>query len=86
MSNKLNTNSDVKKEISGGKPQMVFGTLNYILLGASLLVLVLGFALMSGTTDIYSSTKVTLSPIVVMLGFGLGIVSIFYKGKSNSGE
>ena len=86
MSNKLNTNSELKKEISGGKSQMVFGTLNYILLGASLLILVMGFALMSGTTEIYSSTKITLAPIVVMLGFGLGIVSIFYKGKSNSGE
>lgn len=86
MSNKLNTNSDVKKEISGSKPQMVFGTLNYIMLGVSLMVLVIGFALMSGTTDIYSSTKITLAPIVAMLGFGLGIVSIFYKGKTNSGE
>jgi hypothetical protein len=27
-----------------------------------------------------------LAPIVVIVGFALGIVSIFYKGKSNEGE
>jgi hypothetical protein len=86
MSNKINSQSAGKKEIEGNRPQMVFGTLNYIMLGASLLILVLGFALMSGTTDIYSSTKITIAPIVVILGFALGIVSIFYKGKSSSGE
>lgn len=86
MSNKINTGIGEKKELPGSKSQMVFGTMNYILLGASLLILVVGFALMSGTTDIYGSTKITLAPIVVILGFAVGIVAIFYKGKSNSGE
>lgn len=84
MSTKKNNVPDLKKETP--KTQMVFGTLNYVLLGVSLVVLVIGFALMSGTTDIYNSTKITVAPIVVMLGFTLGIVAIFYKGKSNSGE
>lgn len=83
MSNKQIPNSNAKKDALNSKPQMVFGTINYILLSASLLILVAGFALMSGTTDIYSSTKITVAPIVVMLGFALGIVSIFYKGKTN---
>ena len=86
MSNKQNTEPAVKNTNTGNSSQMVFGTLNYILLGASLIILVLGFALMSGTTEIYSSTKITLAPIVVIIGFALGIVSIFYKGKSKSGE
>jgi hypothetical protein len=38
--------------------------------------------LMSGTTDIYNSTKLTVAPIVVILGFILGIVAIFYRKKS----
>jgi len=83
MSNKQITNPIAKNDALNNKPQMVFGTINYILLGASLLILIVGFALMSGTTDIYSSTKITIAPIVVMLGFALGIVSIFYKGKTN---
>jgi hypothetical protein len=61
---------------------MLFGTMNYILTGASILVLVIGFALMSGTEDIYNSTKLTIAPIVVFLGFVMGIVAIFYRKKS----
>jgi hypothetical protein len=44
--------------------------------------LVIGFALMSGTEDIYNSTKLTVAPIVVFLGFVMGIVAIFYRKKS----
>ena len=61
---------------------MLFGTMNYILTGVSILVLVIGFSLMSGTEDIYNSTKLTVAPIVVFLGFILGIVAIFYKKKT----
>jgi uncharacterized membrane protein len=86
MSNNENNNPLLKKGNNNNQSQMVFGTMNYILLGASLLILVIGFYLMSGTTNIYNSTKITLAPIVVIVGFALGIVSIFYKGKSNEGE
>lgn len=61
---------------------MLFGPMNYILTGVSILVLVIGFSLMSGTEDIYNSTKLTIAPIVVFLGFILGIVAIFYKKKT----
>lgn len=61
---------------------MLFGPMNYILTGVSILVLVIGFALMSGTEDIYNSTKLTVAPIVVFVGFILGIIAIFYKKKA----
>lgn len=61
---------------------MLFGPMNYILTGVSILVLVIGFALMSGTENIYNSTKLTVAPIVVFVGFILGIVAIFYKKKA----
>jgi hypothetical protein len=60
----------------------LFAKENYILIIASLVILVIGFMLMSGTTDIYNSTKLTVAPIVVILGFILGIVAIFYRKKS----
>ena len=67
------------------KPQqpMLFAKENYILIIASLVILVIGFMLMSGKTDIYNSTKLTVAPIVVILGFILGIVAIFYRKKSS---
>lgn len=60
---------------------MVFGKINYQFMLASILVVALGFFLMSGTTDIYSFTKITLAPIVVIAGFALGFVSILVRPK-----
>ncbi|SEN79588.1 PEP-CTERM protein-sorting domain-containing protein [bacterium A37T11] len=63
------------------KEQLVFGKMNYQLFLASIGVVILGFILMSGTTDIYSFTKITLAPIIVVGGFILGIVAILTKRK-----
>lgn len=61
---------------------MLFSKENYILTGASLLVVVIGFVLMSGKTgDIYDFRRTTLAPIVVVSGFILGIYAIFYRKK-----
>ncbi len=60
---------------------MVFGKINYQLMIASVVVVFIGFILMSGTTDIYSFTKITLAPIVVIAGFALGFVAILKKPK-----
>ena len=78
--------SSTKKPASKAesKPQqpMLFVKENYILMIASLMVLILGFIFMSGKTDIYNATKLTMAPIIVILGFILGIVAIFYRKKS----
>lgn len=58
------------------RPTFVFGKLNYQLMVLSMAIVVLGFILMAGKTDIYSFTKITLAPIVVVAGFALGVVAI----------
>lgn len=58
------------------KEHFVFGKLNYQLLLASITVVILGFILMYGKEDIYSFTKITLAPIIVVAGFALGFVAI----------
>jgi ABC-type Mn2+/Zn2+ transport system permease subunit len=63
---------------------MVFGKRNYQLLIASILVVLVGFLLMMGTEDIYSFTKITLAPIVVVAGFALGVVAILINPKRNA--
>ncbi len=57
----------------------VFEKQNYILMIASIVVVIIGFVLMSGTTDIYSFTKIVLAPIVVIGGFILGFFAILKK-------
>lgn len=61
----------------------VFGRTNYILLLVSIAIVVVGFVLMSGNTDIYSFTKIVLAPIVVLSGFGLGFFAILKKPVRN---
>lgn len=71
---------------------LAFGKINYILIGAALLLIVIGFALMtgSGTTeqsgfnpDIFSKTRIVVAPFVAFVGFLLVIVGILYKKKEN---
>ena len=69
-----------KKDLS--KAPFVFGRMNYILTAATLLVITIGFVLMSGKEgDIYDDRRVTIAPIVVIIGFCLGFVAIFYREK-----
>lgn len=62
----------------------VFEKRNYQLFAASIVVVAIGFLLMMGTTDIYSFTKITLAPLVVVAGFALGVVAILYKPSSTN--
>ena len=57
----------------------IFDKSNYRLLIISIAVVAFGFILMSGTTDIYSNTKIVIAPLVVLAGFALGFFAIFKK-------
>ena len=52
---------------------------NYRWLIIAIAVVAFGFILMSGTTDIYSTTKIVIAPVVVLAGFGIGFYAIFKK-------
>ncbi len=57
----------------------VFDKTNYRILFASIAIVIIGFILMSGTTDIYSDTKIVIAPLVVLAGFAVGFFAIFKK-------
>lgn len=59
----------------------VFEKQNYILMIASMVIVIIGFMLMSGENDIYSFRKIVLAPIVVIGGFILGFFAILKKRK-----
>jgi hypothetical protein len=67
------------KTISTEPVAFIFDKSNYKFLIISALVVAFGFVLMSGTTDIYSTTKIVIAPIVVLAGFGLGFYAILKK-------
>jgi hypothetical protein len=63
----------------GVKTELVFSKKNYQLLLISIAIVVLGFVLMSGTTDIYDTRKTLIAPLVVLFGFGFGVYAVLKK-------
>jgi len=63
--------------------QFIFTRDNYRWLIISVAVVAFGFILMSGTTDIYSTTKIVVAPLIVLAGFGLGFYAIFKKPSAS---
>lgn len=69
---------------------MPFGKQNYIIVLIGIALLALGFILMIGGSsddpDVFNETmfnfqRLTLAPILVLAGFVVEIVAIFWKGK-----
>ena len=79
----------MKKE--NNTSSFVFTKQNYILLLISIAILVVGFLLMVGgesedpnafNPEIFSFRRVTLAPVVVIIGFIFGVFAIMKKPKS----
>ena len=76
-------------EEGNGKP-MPFGKVNYLIVLAGVLLIALGMILMigGGSSDpdvfnekMFDFQHITLAPILILLGFVVEIVAIFWKGK-----
>ena len=70
----------------------LFGKENYIWIIAGLVAIALGLILMAGgksddpnmfnKDEIYSFRRITLAPLLILLGLGLQVVAIFRKPKA----
>jgi heme/copper-type cytochrome/quinol oxidase subunit 2 len=66
---------------------------NFIWMIAGIVVIALGMLLMSGgksnnpaqfnQNEVYSTTRITIAPLVIVIGLALEVVAIFKKPKSN---
>jgi len=61
---------------------LIFDKSNYRWFIIAIAVVAFGFILMSGTTDIYSNTKIVLAPIIVLAGFAIGFYAILKKPET----
>ena len=69
------------------KKDFAFGKKNYILLAIGMVVIILGFILMSGSgrsegtfnPEIFSVRRIKIAPVVCFLGFIFMIYGILYK-------
>lgn len=63
--------------------------INFVMIGVCLLLIVLGFLLMAGSSntgdtfnnDIFSTRRTVIGPLVALLGFVLMVPAIMYKPK-----
>ncbi|MCF8425989.1 MAG: DUF3098 domain-containing protein [Bacteroidia bacterium] len=69
------------KKAEGAEKDFVFGKENYTLMIIGIAVIFTGFALMVGKEDIFDFRKLTLAPIVVLVGFVIEIIAIMRKPK-----
>lgn len=71
-----------------------FDRMNYILLAASMAVVIIGFILMSGpgstdtayNPDIFSPMRIKVAPLVCLAGFVTMIYAVVRRPKSNEKE
>ena len=70
------------KKLEQVEKDYVFGKENYTLMIAGVVVIFIGFALMYGKEDIFNFQKLTLAPILVLLGFVIEIFAIMKKTKA----
>lgn len=71
----------------------VFGKKNYIILGIGLVILMIGYLLMSGgaatsaeefnAEELFSTRRITVAPIVVLIGYIVVGVAIMYREKKS---
>ena len=74
------------------KQKFAFGKMNFILLAAGMLVVILGFVLMCGPSsseaafnpDIFSVRRIRVAPVICFAGFIFMIYGILYKPKSSA--
>lgn len=82
----------VSKSTATAKDDMLFafGRINYILMIAGIVLIFLGYVLMSGggsddpnvfNPAIFDTQRTTIAPIVVILGYALEVVAILIKAK-----
>ena len=73
------------------KRDFAFGRMNFILLAIGMVVVIIGFILMSGAgstdqaynPDIFSARRIKVAPIVCLLGFVSVIYAVVHKPKDN---
>lgn len=77
------------------KEDFAFGKMNFILVAVSVVIIVIGFVLMSGggsedgvsfNPSIFGARRIVVAPVVCMIGFVLMVVAILKNSKDKKVE
>ena len=88
----LSAKKTMKSDAPRGNQTFLFDRSNYMWMGIGLLCIIIGFFLLSGGKspdphqfnydEVYSFRRITLAPIVILLGFGINAYAIMMKHRS----
>lgn len=86
-------NKDKKQPTTTNTPNPLFSKQNYMWMLIGLAVLALGFFLMAGgkssnpkvfdDAEVYSTTRITIAPLLIIAGFIIEIFAIMKKPKTS---
>lgn len=77
----------VQEENNNG---MVLGKTNYILLALGLIILIIGYILLSGgkapnpkvfSNELFTQTRTIIAPVLIILGFTIDVIALVIKPK-----
>ena len=88
------TNKTTKTNAPRGNQVFLFDKSNYMWMIGGIVLILIGFALMSGGKSpdphkfnydvVYSATKVTIAPILILLGFAAEVYAIMKKPAADN--
>lgn len=94
MSTNKNTATTPQKKAANQHQGFLFDKSNYILMLAGVILVVIGFMLMSGGKsedptqfkydEIYSTTRITIAPLMILIGFAVEIYAIMKKPSATA--
>ena len=94
MTKNNNTADTAQKQAT--QQDFLFDKSNYILMLAGVVLVVIGFMLMSGGKsedpnkfnydEIYSTTRITIAPLMILIGFAIEIYAIMKKPAAKNGD
>jgi hypothetical protein len=82
-----------KKQVPATPATNLFGKENYTWMLIGIVIMTIGILLMSGGKsedpnvfkyeEVYSKTRITVAPILILLGLGIEVFAIFKKPKTS---
>ena len=88
MANIIKNKNEYNDNLIENEESFALNKINYIIMAIAVVVIIIGFALMTGqpngaefNEDVFSTRRIVVAPTIAFLGFLMVIVAILWKPK-----